>query len=175
MGERTGGNLEKMNWHKRKGVMSSRTAGLFTVLCVTLPGVVPAQTPGPRLTLQDAQAVALKNHPQVLASQANYLRADQIITEARSAYYPALNGSITGGQAQLNSRLGAGVINDPGLFNHFGSGIALSQLITDSGRTPNLVATAFRLKQASRITRQHDTTLFSLWIRPIMRFCSHRN
>lgn len=109
-----------------------------------------AQATGPQLTLQDAQAMAVKNHPQVLASHANYLRAGQIVTEARSAYYPALNGNITGAQANLNSRLGAGVLNDPRLFNHFGSGIALSQLITDSGRTPNLVANAGFQAQASQ-------------------------
>ncbi len=52
--------------------------------------LVSAQATGPRLTLQDAEAMALKNHPQVLASQANYLRANEIVTETRSAYYPAL-------------------------------------------------------------------------------------
>lgn len=107
------------------------------------------QATAPPLTLQDAQAMALKNHPQILASQANYLRSGQIVTEARSAYYPALNGVMTGAQANVNSRLGAGVINDPRLFTHFGAGMTLSQLITDSGRTPNLVANARLNSQAS--------------------------
>jgi outer membrane protein len=109
-----------------------------------------AQAPGPPLSLQDARAMALKNHPQVLASQATYLRANEITTQARSAYFPALNGAITGAQANIDSRLGAGVLNDPRLFTHFGSGISLSQLITDSGRTPNLVANAKLQAQASQ-------------------------
>ncbi len=108
------------------------------------------QASGPALSLQDAEAMALKNHPQVLESQALYLRAGELTTEARSAYYPALNGEITGAQANLNSRLGAGALNDPRLFNHFGSGLTLSQLITDSGRTPSLVANARLQAQASR-------------------------
>lgn len=106
--------------------------------------------------------MALKNHPQVLASQAAYLRANEITTEARSAYFPAINGEITGAQANLNSRLGAGVLNDPRLFNHFGSGIALSQLITDSGRTPNLVANArfqARASQANYEATRDDVIL----------------
>src|SRR5882724_10459888 len=82
-----------------------------------------------QLSLQDARALALKNHPQVLASQASYLRDDQITRQVKSAYYPALNGAITGAQANLGARLGAGVLNDPQLFNHFGSGLSLSQLI----------------------------------------------
>ncbi len=79
-----------------------------------------------------------------------YLRSDQFTREARSAYYPSINGEVTGAQADVNSRLGAGVINDPRLFNHFGSGLTLSQLITDSGRTQNLVANAKLQAQASR-------------------------
>ncbi len=120
--------------------------------CLLAIGARPllSQTPQPQLSLQDAEAMALKNHPQVLASQAAYLRSDQIVTENRAAYYPALNGDITAAQADVNSRLGAGVINDPRLFNHFGTGVTLSQLITDSGRTPNLVANARLNAQAGR-------------------------
>ncbi len=130
--------------------MTKRKAIVFATLFGSVSIVLFAQTTGPRLTLQDAHAMALKNHPQVLASQANYLRAGEIVTETRSAYYPALNGNITGAQANVNSRLGAGAINDPRLFNHFGSGVTLSQLITDSGRTPNLVANSRLQAQASR-------------------------
>ncbi len=104
--------------------------------------------------------MALKNHPQVLASQANYLRAGEIVTETRSAYYPALNGNVTGAQANLNSRLGSGVINDPRLFNHFGSGLTLAQLITDSGRTPNLVANSRLQAQASR--QDYEATRYDI-------------
>jgi outer membrane protein len=113
-------------------------------------GLLWSQAAGPPLTLQDARTLALKNHPLILASQADYLRADQFVAENRSAYYPFLNGAITGGQANLGSRLGAGVINDPALFNHFGAGLTVSQLITDSGRTSNLVANARLQAQASR-------------------------
>jgi outer membrane protein len=119
---------------------------LFWLGAETLAG----QTDGPQLTLQQAEEMALKNHPQVLASEAEYMRSDQIVTENRAAYYPAINGEITGAQANLNSRLGAGVLNDPRLFNHFGTGLTLSQLITDSGRTPNLVASAKLNAQAGR-------------------------
>ena len=109
-----------------------------------------AQTAEPSLTLEQARALALKNHPQVLASQATYLRADQLTREARSAYYPTLNGDITGAQAEVNSRLGAGILNASRLFNHAGTGVTLSQLITDSGRTHNLVTNSSLQAQASR-------------------------
>lgn len=117
-------------------------------------GELTAQTAGPPLTLEQAHALALKNHPQVLAAQATYLRSDQFIREARSAYFPTINGEVTGAQANLSARLGAGALNDPRLFNHFGSGLALTQLITDAGRTNNLVANARLMAQASRDTYQ---------------------
>jgi outer membrane protein len=94
-----------------------------------------ARANGPRLTLQEARAMALKNHPQVLASQANYLRANEIVTETRSAYFPGINGEVTGSQASDNARIGAGYLSASRLFSRFGTGVTLSQLITDSGRT----------------------------------------
>ncbi|MGO9228320.1 MAG: hypothetical protein ACLQKA_03780 [Bryobacteraceae bacterium] len=38
------------------------------------------------------------------------------------------------------SRIGAGFLTDSRLFDRFGDGFTLRQLITDSGRTSNLVA-----------------------------------
>lgn len=108
-----------------------------------------AQAPGSSLNLAQARAIALKNHPQVLASQAISQRAGQIIRETRSAYYPTINGDITGAQAETNSRIGAGLINDPRLFNHAGLGLTLSQLVTDFGRTRNLVANSVLQAQAT--------------------------
>lgn len=94
------------------------------------------------LNLRDAEALALKNHPQVLAAQNASSAMSQKITEARAAYYPTLEGDVTGSQANPRSRIGAGLLTDPSMFDRIGQGIALSQLITDSGRTQNLVASS---------------------------------
>jgi outer membrane protein len=139
----------------------SRTLASLLVLAI-LQAQSSGQTANPPLTLIQARAVALKNHPQILASQANALRAGQLTREARSAYYPTLNGDITAAQAETNSRLGAGVINDPRLFNHAGMGLTLSQLVTDLGRTHNLVANSALQAQASNQDLQatkYDVTL----------------
>jgi outer membrane protein len=108
-----------------------------------LAAALLAQPPAPtKLSLQDAESMALKNHPEVLAAQNVYSAMNQRIAEARSAYYPNLTGDVTGSQANRDARIGAGLINDPSLFNRFGQGLVLNQLITDSGRTPNLVASS---------------------------------
>jgi outer membrane protein len=82
---------------------------------------------------------------------------NQRVNETRSAYYPTLDGDVTGSQGNPRARIGAGFLNDPSLFNRIGQGITLSQLITDSGRTPNLVASsrlqAGAAEQAAQATR----------------------
>jgi outer membrane protein len=131
---------------KRTTVMLKRTIWI----ALGFSALLYAQAPGPQLSLQDAHAMALKNHPQLLASQASYLRANEIVTETRSAYFPGINGDVTGSQASDNARIGAGFLSDSRLFSRFGTGVTLSQLITDSGRTPNLVASSKLQAEASR-------------------------
>ncbi|MGA3201062.1 MAG: TolC family protein [Bryobacteraceae bacterium] len=112
---------------------------------------VLAQTP-PKLTLQEAVAIALQNHPQIQAAQNEANFAHQQIVINRSAYYPTLTGEITGSQANNLARIGAGILPASRLYDRFGQGALFSQLVTDSGRTPNLVASAKLGAQASAQT-----------------------
>jgi outer membrane protein len=116
--------------------------------------IVFAQAPLAKLTLKDAEAVALKNHPQILAAENEVGYANQQIVETKSAYYPMLSANITGSQANHGSRIGAGSLTDSRLFDRFGQGLALSQLITDVGRTSNLVASSRLQAQATSQTYQ---------------------
>jgi outer membrane protein len=102
-----------------------------------------------RLTLQEAEAMALKSHPQVLAGEDVIGAANQRITQARSAYYPDLSFDATGTQGNIGGRIGAGYLTASRVFNRFGVGFTLNQLITDWGRTPNLVAQSRFLAKAS--------------------------
>lgn len=102
-----------------------------------------------RLTVQDAEALALKNNPQISVYHLIYLASNQATREAKSAYYPTIYGSFTAVGGQQGSRIAAGNLNAPRLLNRAAGGLALSQLITDFGRTNNLVAmTALRAKAA---------------------------
>jgi outer membrane protein len=125
-------------------------------LLILAAACAEAQAPGaaPQLTLKDAAALALKNHPQVQAAQLNYQASQQAVTEARSAYYPAIGGDLTGSQGNPQARIGAGDMSAPRLFDRFAQGISISQLITDSGRTRNLVASSKLQAQASSQTYQ---------------------
>jgi outer membrane protein len=93
-----------------------------------------------QLKLSDAEALALKNHPQVLAAQNESLAENQRIVEARSAYYPSVNGEVTGSGGNVGARIGAGFLSDSRLFNRFGDGVEVNQLLSDFGRTSSLVS-----------------------------------
>ena len=117
------------------------------LLLILLSAPLAAQQP-PALTLQQAVATALQNHPQIQAAQDEVAYSNQEITEERSAYYPVVSGEITGSQANNGARIGAGFLTDSRLFDRYGQGITFSQLITDVGRTSNLVASSRLQAQA---------------------------
>ncbi len=113
------------------------------LLAVAAAWAQAPQNPVPqKLTLAEAEAIAIKNHPQVQAALLTALAANKVTTETRSALYPTLFGSVTGAGALDNSRLAAGALNNPIIYNRFAAGVTVSQLITDFGRTRNLTASA---------------------------------
>ena len=101
---------------------------------------LPTSTTPIRLTLQDAEALALKNNPQISVGHLLALASAQITREQKAAYYPNLYGSITGVDSNQGSRIAAGNLNNPVVYQRVAGGLTLSQLITDFGRTNNLVA-----------------------------------
>jgi outer membrane protein len=114
----------------------------------------PAPLALPKLTLQQAEAIALQNHPQVQAAQYEVNYSNQQIVESRAAYYPDVTGDLTGSQGNSLSRIGAGDLAASRLFNRFGQGVVIRQLITDSGRTSNLIGSSRLQAQATAQTAQ---------------------
>lgn len=92
-----------------------------------------------QLTLDEAHKMALQNHPQIAAAKYTAAAAEQVTKETSSAWQPALSANLTGVGADSGSRISAGGLNNPVVYNRIGSGVTLSQLITDFGRTSNLV------------------------------------
>ena len=134
------------------------------VITAGVLGCLFAQTAPPtKLSLHDAEALALQNHPEVQAAQNVSGAMGERVSEARSAYFPQLAGDITGSQGNIGARIGAGYLSDSRLFNRFGDGIIVNQLITDSGRTPNLVASS-RL-QASAAQQSVQATKYDVLLR----------
>jgi outer membrane protein len=113
---------------------------------INLSAQAPASNPGnsgPQTTLtrEQAEQTALRNNPRVTVSQLLALAQHQVVREARSAELPTANGAITAEKALEASRISAGSLTASRLFTHAGAGANFTQLITDFGRTHNLVLT----------------------------------
>lgn len=102
------------------------------------------------LTLDDARRIALQNHPRIVAALASAAAISEQVTQARSAYFPTLYGSITGVESDSGTRISAGALNNPTVFDRFATGLTAQQLVTDFGRTQNLVASARSQAQAAQ-------------------------
>ena len=103
----------------------------------------------PTLTRKQAEETALKNNPRVSVSQLLALAQHQVVREARSAELPTANAAITAEKALDGSRISAGTLTASRLFTHAGAGGDFTQLITDFGRTHNLVLTQKLEEQAA--------------------------
>jgi outer membrane protein len=102
------------------------------------------------LTRMQAEQMALKNNPRVRVSQLLRLAQHQVVREARAADLPTANGAITAVKALDASRISAGTLTASRLFTHAGAGGNFTQLITDFGRTHNLVLTQELQEQAAK-------------------------
>jgi outer membrane protein len=111
-----------------------------------------------RLSVKEAEALALKNNPAISVARLTALASEQVTREARSSFWPQASANLTGVDAQNNSRITAGGLNNPTVYTRAAGGATLSQLITDFGHTSNLVA-GVRLQakadeQSAAATRQ---------------------
>jgi outer membrane protein len=99
----------------------------------------PAGTP---LTLAQAEAIGRRNNPQITIGKLRALEARQYVREARSALLPTAFLSLTGVDSEAGSRIAAGALNNPVVFPRAAAGATVSQLVTDFGRTTNLLSSS---------------------------------
>ena len=127
-----------------------------------------AQTPGNEpaasatLTREQAEQMALRNNPRITVSHLVALAQHQVVREARSAQLPTFTGSLTAEAANDGSRISSGALSASRLTQHAGGSIAFSQLITDFGRTSNLIASAKlteRAQNANEIASRDEIVL----------------
>lgn len=119
---------------------------LLTLQCVSAQETL-------HLTLIEAEKLAVQNNPALGSAKFIANAAAQIPAEIHSGLEPTMFGSVTGVGADSGSRLAAGGLNNPVVYDRLGSGLSLSQLITDFGRTSNLVSSAkFRASAQDQFT-----------------------
>src|SRR5208337_174489 len=119
---------------------------------LTAAQTAPAQIPqavsssvnsgdGP-LTIQEAEAIALQKNPQITVGKLMALQAHEFVREVRSAMRPQVGLSLTAVDSESGSRISAGYLTNPTVYPRAAAGASVSQLITDFGRTQNLVSSS---------------------------------
>jgi len=94
------------------------------------------------LTLKQAEEFAIKNNPQISVARLLALASQQVTREVKSNLWPMATGNLTGVDAQSGSRITAGALNNPLIYERAAAGVTVTQLITDFGRTTNLISSA---------------------------------
>ncbi|MCC6294073.1 MAG: TolC family protein [Bryobacterales bacterium] len=108
-----------------------------------------AQPPADRLTLEQAEAEAVANHPALAAARTEAMAVRTRVEQARAARRPQAYANTTAVGADNESRIVAGALNNPILFSRIGAGVTMSQNLFDFGRTAHLVESARETADAS--------------------------
>lgn len=112
---------------------------LTTLLLVGFTWCASASDEPITLNLQEAEQIAVTNHPRITAAQLIALASKQVVREARSAFFPTITANATAVDATAsNTRIAAGGLNNPLILTRNAEGVIINQLITDFGRTANL-------------------------------------
>jgi outer membrane protein len=145
------------------GVLGALLLSAHASPAQTAPPELASDAPAARsLTREQAEALALKNNPNISVANLNALISHQYVREQRSALLPTASLNVTAVAADPGSRLSAGGLNNPILYPRAAAGATVSQLVTDFGRTSNLVASAglhARAEDESAIATTADIVL----------------
>ncbi len=96
-----------------------------------------------KLSLEEASKIALKNHPLLLSAEFGTQAAAANVDDVRSAYLPQITGE---GVRTYNDRgtviAASGGLTSSSMIERGSVGLSVSQLITDFGKTTNLIASS---------------------------------
>jgi len=120
----------------------------FYITLALLAGPLLAQQQTLNLTLAEAERLAIRNNPQFSAARFNAAASHQVPLQFRAGRLPAVSGAVTAVAADSGSRLAAGALNNPVVYDRIASGLIVNQLVADFGRTGNLIASAKLRAQA---------------------------
>ena len=107
-------------------------------MAICVPGLLAEDTQS--LTLKQAQEIALRNHPRISQAELEALASKQVVNEVRAGFFPNVTFNATAVDAfESNTRLAAGGLNNPSVFDRNAEGLTATQLLTDFGRTAHLL------------------------------------
>jgi outer membrane protein len=108
---------------------------------------MPQTAQAPTLSLADAEARTLRNQPRLAAEALRAQALGKRVQQSRSAYFPQLTANLTAVKANGDTAVAAGAVTTSSVSTRVAGGATLTQLVTDFGRTRDLV-------RSSRLTAQ---------------------
>ena len=113
---------------------------------------IPAQ-----LTLHDAEQIAIRNNPRIRVAQLLARAQHQVYRQTRAGYLPQLDAGAVAADANNGSRFTFDGLRSTRLLTHAGGGLDFHQLLTDFGRTTNLMASSKLYEKAQNAQAQAST------------------
>jgi outer membrane protein len=95
-----------------------------------------------RMTVSQAEHIALQHNPNVTVAKLAAMASHEAWRENRSALLPSAYSELTAVDTNPGNRIAAGALNNPVIYPRAAYGAMVGQLITDFGRTNNVVASA---------------------------------
>lgn len=154
--------MSKMTAISAAGFVLAAACAALSAQQPAAPATPRATPSGTSLTLGDAERLAIKNNPIISVARLLQLAQAQVTREVRSGELPTATGDLTSVGAHDNSRITAGLLNNPSIYDRAAGGLTVNQLITDFGRTHRLVLSAKSNAQAQLDTEratEQDITL----------------
>jgi outer membrane protein len=119
-----------------------RLAFFLGAVGASLLGAQAQERAPTRLTLAQAEEIALARHPHLAVAALLASAEDQGVREARAAEYPTISGSVTAVLAFDDTTITSGALATSSLSSRAAAGLSVSQLVTNFGRTAHLVGAA---------------------------------
>jgi len=113
----------------------------LTLACSVGLGLCPVRAEEAHsLTLKEAQMIAIRNHPRISEVELEALASQQVVAQVRAGFLPNVMLNATAVDAfESNTRLAAGGLNNPSVFDREAEGLTVTQMLTDFGRTAHLL------------------------------------
>ncbi len=128
-----------------------KTSLIIAVAFILYCSHANAQTSPPgTLTMESAIQLAMDNSPAIKSSASNARAASAGLTVTESAYYPSIGGSAAATHTDGWFVFNPSITPKTQSYNNYTTGVALSQLIYDFGKTGSRVSASDFLNEASK-------------------------
>lgn len=104
------------------------------------------------ITLEEAEKLALGQHPRIAAAGFGAQAAGSAVQQVRAGALPLASANVTAAGAERDTAIAAGTLQTSGLASRAATGVGVSQLLTDFGRTANLTGAARQRAEALQRT-----------------------